>query len=142
MVRFAFWQKWLFILGLLITVFGAGLSLLGGTPFQGPNSPIDTVFWGIERTANSVVDFQQWIYGVLGATMAGWGVFTAFIAFYPFKKRERWAWNCLIAGLLLWYVLDTAVSLNFKVYFNAVFNTVLMALGLLPLAFTREEFYR
>ncbi len=142
MADLTFWQKWLFVLGLFIVLFGAGLALLGGSFFQGPNSPIDSVFWGTQDTTQTVVDFQHWIYGVLGATMAGWGVFTAFIAYHPFKNRERWAWNCLAAGLLLWYVLDTTISLRFAVYFNAAFNTALLALVLLPLGFTWSYFRR
>ncbi len=141
MTNLAFWQKWLLILGLLIILFGVGLAVLGGSPFQGPNSPIDTVFWDTQGTTAAVIDFQHWIYGVLGATMAGWGVFTAFIAYYPLKQREPWAWNCLIIGLLLWYLLDTAVSLRFRVYFNAAFNTVLIALVLLPLGATWKDFH-
>ena len=80
------------------------------------------------------------MYGVLGATLAGWGVFVAFIAHYSFKKKEKWAWNCILAGPLLWFVVDTAISLNFKVYFNAAFNTALFAAVVLPLWFSRKHF--
>ncbi|MFQ5811867.1 MAG: hypothetical protein ACE5I2_01535 [Anaerolineae bacterium] len=70
----------------------------------------------------------------------GWGIFMVFIAHYPFKHREQWSWNCLAAGLLVWYLVDTAISLYFKVYFNAAFNTVLLILSMLPLACTRRHF--
>jgi ABC-type Fe3+ transport system permease subunit len=51
MNRFYFWQTWLFVVGLVVVVFGLALAF--------------------------------------------------FIARYPFRNRERWAWNCLAVGLLL-----------------------------------------
>jgi hypothetical protein len=41
---------------------------------------------------------------------------------------------------LIWFVLDTSLSLFYKVHFNATLNTVLFILGILPLAFTRKWF--
>ena len=76
---------------------------------------------------------------MLGATVAGWGVFMAFIAHYPFRRRERWAWWCLVTGLLVWYLPDTALSLVYAP-FNAAFNSLLLVNFGLPLLFTRHDF--
>ena len=65
----------------------------------------------------------------------------AFIAAYPFKRRERWAWVGLAAALSIWYVLDTSISLLYRVNVNVVLNTVLGVLVFLPLFFTRKDFY-
>jgi hypothetical protein len=46
----------------------------------------------------------------------------------------------MVAGLLLWYLIDTPISLYFGVVFNAVFNTILLALMVPPLVFTRRHF--
>ena len=73
--------------------------------------------------------------------MAGWGVFMVFLARYPFQQRERWSWICFLLGLLLWYVLDTGISLYYGVAFNAIFNTAILVLALIPLAYTRKEFW-
>lgn len=43
-------------------------------------------------------------------------------------------------GIVVWFVLDTGLSLVYRVYFNVLFNTVLLILVMLPIAFTREEF--
>lgn len=141
MNRFSFWQKWLFIVSLVIVLFGAMMALFSGTKLFGVfDRQINPAFWNTENVDNSVRQFQKWIYGVTGASMAGWGLFMAFIVHYPFKKKERWSSNCFISGLLLWFVIDTAISLYFKVYFNAVFNISLTILAILPLAFTRKHF--
>jgi hypothetical protein len=42
--------------------------------------------------------------------------------------------------MLVWYLPDTTISLASGVIFNAVLNTVLLALVALPLFFARKEF--
>jgi len=141
---FAFWQRWLFILAIVIIVFGLLLAFLSQTAVFELlfNRQINPVFWGTSEVEPNVRRFQSWIYGVLGATVAGWGVFLAYIARYPFKERESWAWNCIALGMLGWYLVDTALSISFRVYYNAVFNTILLAGIVLPLVMTRREFER
>jgi hypothetical protein len=101
---------------------------------------IDPVFWTDGIKADGSRSFKAWIYGVLGATDAGWGVFIVFLARFPFRRRERWSWNCICAGFTLWYVVDTALSVSHGVLFNAFFNTLLAVLVMLPLFATRRQF--
>ncbi len=136
--RFFFWQRWLLILGVIISLFGVALAFLYSTPvFDIFRQQIDPVFGSFTVEARS---FQQWSYGVLGATMAGWGVCVAFIAQGPFKRRERWAWNCLASAVSLWFVIDTFLSWQFQVYFNVAFNVLIYLAVLVPLAFSRKYF--
>jgi hypothetical protein len=139
--RFSLWQRWLLVVGLVIAIFGLVMAFLSGTTvFELFNCQIDPVFWGAGGMPQAATRFRQWAYGAWGATVAGWGIFVVFVAHYPFRRRERWSWNCLAVGLLVWYLVDTAISLYFKVYFNAAFNTGLLILVTLPLAFTRKHF--
>jgi hypothetical protein len=141
MERFLFWQRWLFVVSLLITLFGVMMALLNGTGlFDLFNRQIDPVFWGTQDIADEAKNFQRWVYGAWGATIAGWGVMLGFIAYSPFRKKEAWSWKCLVAGLTVWYLLDSGLSMYFKVYFNAVFNTGLLILAAFPLVFTRKSF--
>ena len=140
MERFSFWQRWLFIVGLLISVFGIMMAFFTGTVlFELFDNQINPVFWGTNEIAEATKSFQRWSYGVTGSAMASWGIFVAFIAHYPLRRKERWAWNCLLVGLLVWFLVDTFITLKFQVYFNAIFNVGLLALVLLPLIFTRME---
>ncbi|MFQ5399613.1 MAG: hypothetical protein ACE5E7_08455 [Anaerolineae bacterium] len=128
-------------MSLIIIVFGVFMALLNGTAlFDWFNNQIDPVFWEDTAVPDNAQTFQRFIYGVLGATVAGWGVFLAFIAYCPFRQKEKWAWNCVLAGLLLWFLIDTPISLYFQVAFNAAFNTLLLVSAILPLAFTRRFF--
>lgn len=139
-----FWQRWLFMLGVIMVVFGLLLAFFNQTALFDWlfNNQINPVFWGSAAVPDLVRGFQRWIYGVLGATLAGWGVFLAFLAHYPFARKERWAWNCIAVGLLVWFVSDTIISLAFGVNFNALFNLALFVAGMLPLIFTWRGFYK
>lgn len=140
---FVFWQRWLFVVSVAIVIFGMAMALLSSTPmFDLFHRQIDPAFWESPGVgiADPVRAFQGWIYGVLGATMAGWGVCLVFVVHYPFKQKKRWAWRCLSVGLGLWFVVDTLLSFMSGVYFNVVFNLVLALLVTLPLIFTRRDF--
>jgi hypothetical protein len=141
MNRFTFWQRWLFVVSLLIVVFGFALAAGSGTSLIDPlNRMVDPVFWGGQPVPPQAAAFRGWTYAVMGAAMAGWGVFLASVAGIPFRRRERWAWYCMALGILCWYVPDTGFSLQAGVMFNAAVNTVLLVLFALPLIFTRRDF--
>ena len=143
MNKFQFWQRWLFGCSLIITGFGLCMALLNQSPlFEIFNQQVEAVFWLAGPGTAGTQAFQSWIYGVLGATMAGWGVFFAFIAYYPFKAKESWSWPCLITGVSLWYLVDTTISLYHDFVFNAIFNTIFLVALLLPVIITLKEIRR
>ena len=137
---FSFWQRWLLTVCLIVIAFGMGMALLNRTMlFSVFDRQVNPAFW-VADPPPGVDEFQGWAYGVLGATMAGWGVLLAFVIRYPFRHRQRWAWNATASCLAMWYLTDTFLSLRFDVTFNALFNTAFLILAALPLLFTRGEF--
>jgi len=142
MPSFTFWQRWLLTVAVLITVFGLFTAFFNQTPAFDLlfNRQINPVFWGLEAIDGEAQAFQAWAYGVMGATVAGWGISLAYIAQYPFKNRERWTRNCLVISLLVWYTMDTGISVAFRAYYNAAFNTLLLASLIPPLAMTWKKF--
>lgn len=141
MQYFSIWQRWLLMVGILITGFGLLMAFAAGTPlFNVFHRQIDPAFWGGGSVDDAARQFQAWIYGVWGATIAGWGIFLIFIVRHPFSKRERWAWNCISLGLAIWFILDTSLSMFYRVYFNVAFNSLLLVAAAPPLLFTRKEF--
>ena len=139
--NFLFWQRWLVVTSELLIIFGLVMAFLNRTiAFDLFNSQINPIFWGAADIPAGAWAFQGWIYGVAGAIVVGWGIFLFYLARYPFKQQEKWAWNCIFTGLLVWYVVDTFISVQFKVYFNAISNTVIFIPMILPLIFTRKYF--
>lgn len=89
MKGFRFWQRWLFVVGVVVALFGGVMALLNSTVlFEMFNDQIDPVFWGAESIPGVAQGFRGWVYGAWGATVAGWGIFIIYIAHYPFRKRE------------------------------------------------------
>jgi cytochrome c biogenesis protein CcdA len=142
MDRFDFWQKWLVVVSLIVIVFGLMLAFLYDTPvFEWMDDLTTPAFWDHSSDITPAMrDYQQWTIGVMGAVMAGWGVQMLFVARYPFKKRERWAWTSIALALVTWFLVDESISLYYGVYFNAVFNLGLLVALAVPLWFTRSDF--
>lgn len=139
---FAFWIRWLVTVGWVLIVFGLALAVFNQTGLfdLAFNQRIDPAFWPTGTAPDAIQPFQAWVYGVLGATVSGWGVFVLMLARHPLKDRQRWAWTCLAAGFTLWFVVDSSISAYFGVFFNVVFNSLLAFLVYLPLVATRREF--
>jgi hypothetical protein len=142
MNSFNFWQRWLLGLGLYLIAFGLALAFFSQSALMDFvfNKHIDPVFWGLTGLSENATRFQSWIYGVLGAVICGWGIYLSFLAHHPFRRKERWAWDCIGAGFIVWFVIDSVLSLHHHVGFNAIVNTVLLLLVALPLLFTRKHF--
>ena len=142
MERFNFWQKWLFLVSLIMVALGLFIALFNRSQIFELifNRQINPLFWKEGAVLPGTADFQSWIYGVLGATVSGWGILMAFIANYPFKEKQKWSWISLALAAVLWFVVDTSLSICFHVYYNAVFNTILFLAIAAPLLFTRKYF--
>ena len=104
------------------------------------NNQIDPEFWGVSALPGNTERFQAWIYGVLGATISGWGIFVTFISHFAFKAKEKWAWNCIFLGFGLWFIADSAMSIYYGIEFNIIINLAFFIPVLLPLLFTRKYF--
>jgi uncharacterized BrkB/YihY/UPF0761 family membrane protein len=143
MLDFNFWRRWLLAVGVIITAIGAVIALLSWSPvFSIFNWLVDNTFWPGALPSTGIQSYQLWVYGMLGATMVGWGIFFTYIIIYPLVRKEAWAWDCIALGVAAWFVIDTAVSAYVGAYFNLAINLLLLALVALPLAATRREFTR
>ncbi len=141
MVDFNFWRRWLLAVSAIIVLFGVVIALLSWSPvFSVFNWLVNGAFWAGSAPGAGVQSFQLWAYGMLGATMAGWGIFFAYIIRNPFLKKEKWAWDCIALGVAVWFAIDTAVSAYVGAYFNVAINLLILILVALPLAATKKEF--
>jgi hypothetical protein len=137
---FDFFRVWLIVVAVGMAIYGIATALFAGAPlFAGMNSAIDPAFWKTSPD-DATRQFQAWIYAVMGAVMAGWGLTVTILVWQAFSSRQAWVWWSIAAGVGLWFVLDTGQSLRHGVYANAVINTaILLALGI-PLIGTLGEF--
>jgi hypothetical protein len=86
MNRFMFWQKWLAAVSLIVAIFGTALAWLGSTAlFDAFSDQVNHAFWSNTGISAEARALEQWLFGVLGPTMAGWGIFLLYIVRHPFK---------------------------------------------------------
>ena len=79
--------------------------------------------------------------GLLGGTMAGSYLLQAFIAAIPFARREPWAWWASLGGVLLWFLVDSSLSVAHGAAFNVwMINLMPLVVFVVPLAATRSAF--
>ena len=138
MKRFGFWQKWLLVSGVVFVVMGLSLAVISLVGVD--LGYINTAFWEAEAVPPGVKAFQTWIYGVYSALALAFGLSIVFVASNAFKRREKWAWSCLVICIPAWFAVDTFFSVQAGVYTNAFNNVVLFVLLMLPLLFTRKDF--
>jgi hypothetical protein len=142
MKSFIFWQRWLFYSSLGFAMFGIVFAVYGSNPFFLPyNNALARVFGFGKSIPFSIEPFRAFIWGQLGTTIACCYILLAFIAWYPFQRKERWARNAIMFAFGVWVVLDSAVSFNSGVYFQIyLINGFSIFIKALPLIFTWKEF--
>jgi hypothetical protein len=141
-LSFSFWQGWLFYSSILSALCGIFLAMDGNNPlFIHYNRALARLFWNSAEIPASVEPFRDFIWGPLGGTMACCYILLAYIARFPFGKKELWARNAIIAGFSAWVVLDSVLCLSYGVYFQVyIINAFSVLVKALPLIFTWREF--
>lgn len=133
----AIWITWLQAVLALLFVYAIVLVFAGSVAGQmfsilgfGPPAAIDT---------DAVGDYLKLPFMVLGAVLAGWSLMMMQFVRGPLREGSAWAWPILVRSLVLWFVLDTGMSLVLGYPWHALFNVPFaLALGI-PLAKLRSS---
>lgn len=139
---FLFWQRWLFYSSLLFALFGFLLAMFADTSlFLFYHRKLAELFWDTQEIPDTVMPFFRFTAGPEGGTIACCYILLAFIAEYPFKRKERWARNAIAIAFGTWFVIDSTVSVICGAYFQLyIFNGISLLQKLLPLVFTWKMF--
>ena len=143
-ISFLFWQRWLFYTSLLFALFGIVFAVYGNNPlFRSYNQALAQQFWHRSQIPAEVEPFRAFIWGPLGGTIACCYILLAYIAWYPFKRKERWARNAIMAAFSIWIIFDSAVCLYYGIYFQVyIINAFSFLVKALPLIFTWKDFQK
>lgn len=129
-----FWQRWLEIAFLLVTLFGVAYALFGATALFAPAlGPILSGFWPGGAIPPDVRGFAMFNFGIGGGLTAGMGLLGWFVARHSIRRGERWGAVALFWSLALWFVLDSGMSIYSGAPLNVVVNGAFLILGVLPL---------
>lgn len=140
MKNFKLWYYWLLAVTVVTIVFGLLLAFFNHTSiFDLYHEQIEAVFFKNNVVPQFLTSYKRFVLGVMGIILASWAIQMLFTLLFAFRKKERWSWIALSCNLLIWYCLDSGLSLYLRVLFNVAFNTAVLLLFMIPLAFTMGE---
>lgn len=77
--------------------------------------------------------YVDFVYGVLGAVMIGWMTMFAGLLHGPIRDKQRWAIGVALASIVIWFVIDSAMSWHFDQTHNVLLNIVSVVSFVVPL---------
>jgi len=95
---------------------------------------IAAAFWGQAEMPAEVVPYHRWLHGAMGGVIAGWGATMWVVA-----GRRHEPWVALGAGLVTWFLIDSAASAFHGAWPNVLLNIVALGLGTGGLAFAARS---
>jgi hypothetical protein len=139
---FIFWQRWLFYSCLIFALFGIIFAIDGNIFLFAPyNHALAEILWETPEIPKEAESLRAFIWGSLGGTIACCYILTAFIAYYPFRRKEAWSRNAIIFAFGVWIILDSLVCIYYGVYFQIyIINAFSFLQKALPIIFTWKNF--
>lgn len=131
-------RRLLFGIMILMAVFGLSLTVFDNRAVPGLHAALNESLWGVPALPSNVVVYHRLLHAILGATIASWAVALAFVVHHTFRAGQSWGWWCVLGSTLIWFVPDTAASLYYGAWPNALFNLSCLVGVALPLALTRS----
>lgn len=129
-----FWQKWLNAWALLVTVFGL---VLAGGAFATTDGLTAALFALFGNPLPVDIDaHHRFAIGLMGAVTMGWGLtyWTAFKALFALEPATAAPiWRSLLFAGMVWFVIDSTISIATGFWMNAVSNTFLIIMLMIPL---------
>lgn len=140
--RFLFWQKWLTYANVMALMVGLlAAFFIDSLVFDIYNENIQAQYNDGNPLPDHMNLMKKWLFGIIGGTIAGFQLLIIFISEHAFKKKEKWAWTAIMTAMLLWFVVDSGVSIACSAWFNVWFiNLPSFILILIPLIATRKMF--
>jgi hypothetical protein len=128
----AFWKNWLNLWCAGVTLFGVILALTAFAPTDGLARLVFALFQ--TPLPDNMDNLHRFSIGLMGAVTMGWGI-TLYVAFQaahlldPAHAPRIWRSVTIVA--LVWYAVDSYISVATGYWMNAVSNTLIMALYLI-----------
>jgi len=123
-----FWRSWFFIWCLSIGLFGVVLA--GGDP-PATDAPARLVLAMLQGPSPALFDAPlRFSLGVMGGVSIGWAVMLHFVVQQAIAQGPagRPLWNAITAGMISWFVIDSALSCATGFGLNVIPNIALTAM--------------
>ena len=127
-----FWRGWLTIW--CAAVGGFGIVLTAGA-FAATDAPVRVLLDTMNGSAPlAMTDPLRFALALMGAVTSGWAatLYAAIRAADLLGDRGQPIWRLLTAGVIGWYIIDSALSVATGFGLNAVSNTIFLVAFLWP----------
>lgn len=127
------WKTWMTVWCWAVGLFGLALA---GAGLEATDGPARLLFGIIGDPADFHLDDQaRFTIALMGAVTLGWAMTmaAAIRAANQLGAAGRPLWRGLTGGLLVWFVIDSSLSIATGYPLNAASNTLILATWLLPL---------
>lgn len=135
------WENWLHAWISMVIGFGG---MFAGAGVPGLDAGAGLFYWIVSGGTVDASAFaapgMRISVSLMGAVMLGWGC--AMLGVWQARRADPALWRGLARALLIWFVVDSALSVMTGFPLNALSNTLFVALFVLPaakLGFFRRE---
>ena len=142
MMNFGKWTLYLRCISLFFAMQGLLWAFIGSfDPFGIYDSFMAQAFFQNPRLSAEAQKVFHFVLAPFGATTAGYFVLQYFIATHGFARKQKWAYQAITSAFMLWFVVDTSLSLYHQAYFNIWMANIPALLLMAPVfGFTRKHF--
>lgn len=140
-MTFKFWHRWLLAVSIATVLVGLVIAFFPDSPvFDAHTAAIEEAFFD-GTMPGEAGELRAFLFAPIGGTIAGYFLMQSIVVWGPFRRRERWAWHAVLWPMLLWFCVDSALSIAHGAFFNVwMINIWTLVLVGLPLLMTRGAF--
>lgn len=140
MNKSTFWAKFLLVDAIILVIGGFFFMLL---PIIYPDgvTMFFNLYWSKTISlASEPKTYIGFLFGIYGTIMTVYGVTLVVLAYHLIKNSdEEFVWSAVTVGTVVWFVLETIVSIYTGAVPNLMGNVVFTALFLIPIIGRRFE---
>ena len=108
---FNFWYRWLLVVSILNIPLGLIIAFFPHVLFFDIyNAAITNTFLNGELT-EEIDTLRTFFFGIIGGTLVGYFLLQTLIVWIPFYRRELWSWHAVCWALVVWFAVDSTLSL-------------------------------
>lgn len=129
-----FHKTWLLVTAIVVGSFGPVFSLATqGRTDEFARWSLDLLAWPIDGAQRYSEGAMRFLSALTGGFLFGWGVMILCLRQWVYDAAPDQTRRAVVAGLVAWFVLDSAGSVSSGVPSNVVFNILVLLIAVGPL---------